>query len=49
MAKPVDIDLARQIREESERTKDETFPEGTKFMHPNRDRSKVYSIRLCAT
>lgn len=46
MAKTVDRDKARHLREESERTKDAPYPAGAKFTRPNRERSRVYSIRL---
>ena len=46
MAKTIDRKLAGQLREESERTKDAPFPAGTTYTRPNRDRSRVYSIRL---
>jgi len=46
MAKKIDRDLARRLREESEHTKDAPYPAGTKVTRPNRERSRVYSIRL---
>jgi hypothetical protein len=45
-AKTVDRDLINAIREESERTKDDPYPEGATYTRPNRERSRVYSIRL---
>ena len=44
--KKVDPDLVARIRAESERTKDEPYPPGARFTRPNRDRSRVYSVRL---
>ena len=46
MAKKMDPDLERRLRDESERTKDDPYPAGAKFTRPNRDRSRVYSVRL---
>ena len=46
MAKKFDPKLAKQLREESERTKDEPYPAGARYTRPNRDRSRVYSVRL---
>ena len=46
MAKKIDSGLERRLREESERTKDAPYPANAKFTRPNRDRSRVYSIRL---
>lgn len=46
MAKAVDHGLIEAIREESERTREEPYPAGTQFTRPNRDRSRVYSVRL---
>ena len=46
MAKKMDADLERRLREESERTKDDAYPAGARFTRPNRDRSRVYSVRL---
>jgi hypothetical protein len=46
MAKTIDPDLTAALREESERSKDLPYPPGARFTHPNRDRSRVYSIRL---
>jgi hypothetical protein len=46
MAKTIDRELADQLREESERTKEEPFPAGARYTRPNRDRSRVYSVRL---
>jgi hypothetical protein len=42
----VDLEVLERIAEELERTKDDPFPEGAMFTRPNRDRSRVYSIRL---
>jgi hypothetical protein len=46
MAKTIDRKLAKQLREESERTKDAPYPKGATYTRPNRDRSRVYSVRL---
>lgn len=46
MAKTIDPDLAARLREESEQTQDDPYPEGVKVTRPNR--SKVYSVRLSA-
>jgi hypothetical protein len=46
VAKTIDRTLIQQIQQESERTKDEPYPSGSKFIRPNRERSKVYSVRL---
>ena len=46
MAKTIDRKLAEQLRAESERTKDEPYPVGATYTRPNRDRSRVYSVRL---
>jgi hypothetical protein len=46
MAKTIDTTLIQQIQEESERTKDDPYPPGSKYTRPNRERSKVYSVRL---
>jgi hypothetical protein len=46
MAKTIDPALAERLREESERTKDEPYPSGATFTRPNRERTRVYSIRL---
>ena len=46
MAKTIDRTLIQQIQEESERTKDESYPPGSTYTRPNRVRSKVYSVRL---
>jgi hypothetical protein len=46
MAKTIDRKLAEQLRGESERTKDEPYPVGATYTRPNRDRSRVYSVRL---
>ena len=42
----IDPELAARLREESEQTKDEHYPENVKAARPNR--SKVYSVRLSA-
>lgn len=44
MAKTVDPKLISALREESERTKDDSYPAGTRGKRPNR--SQVYSVRL---
>lgn len=44
MAKTVDPDLTRALREESERTKDQPYPAEAQLTRPNR--SRVYSVRL---
>lgn len=44
MAKTIDRDLAAQLRAESEATRDDDYPAGTRPTPPNR--SKVYSVRL---
>lgn len=46
MAKTIDRKLADRLREESERTKDEPYPPKAAYTRPNRDRSRVYSVRL---
>jgi hypothetical protein len=46
MAKTIDRKLAEQLREESERTKHEPYPADSTYTRPNRDRSRVYSVRL---
>jgi hypothetical protein len=46
MAKTIDRRMVEQLRDESERTKDEPFPVGAAYTRPNRDRSRVYSVRL---
>jgi hypothetical protein len=46
MAKTIDTKLVDQLRDESERTRDEPFPAGARYTRPNRDRSRVYSVRL---
>lgn len=46
MAKTIDPDLAGRLREESEATMDDPYPQHAHFTRPNRDRSKVYSVRL---
>lgn len=40
MAKTIDPDLARQIREESDQTKDAPLPDGATYTRPNRNRSQ---------
>lgn len=44
MAKTVDPDLTRALRDESERTKDQPYPAEAEPTRPNR--SRVYSVRL---
>lgn len=44
MAKTVDPDLTRALRDESERTKDQPYPAEAQLTRPNR--SRVYSVRL---
>ena len=46
MAKELSRKLAEQIREESERTKHDPYPDDVVFTQPNRDRSRVYTVRL---
>ena len=46
MAKTIDRKLAEQLREESERTKEKPYAAGAAYTRPNRDRSRVYSVRL---
>lgn len=46
MAKTVDPKLVAELREESERTKDDPYPADTRGERPNR--SQVYSVRLSA-
>ena len=46
MAKTVDPELIARLRQESEETKDEPYPEATRPTRPNR--SQVYSVRLSA-
>lgn len=46
MAKKVDRGLLDQLREESERTRDDPYPEQALPTRPNRGRSRVYSVRL---
>lgn len=46
MAKTTDPQLIARLREESERTKDDPFPEDVRVVRPNR--SQVYSVRLSA-
>lgn len=46
MAKTIDPNLAAQLREESEQTKDQPYPTNVTAARPNR--SKVYSVRLSA-
>lgn len=40
MAKTIDPQLIETIRGESERTKDDPYPEGATFRRPNRERSR---------
>ena len=44
MAKKIDRALVEKLREESERTKDDAYPQGARGSRPNR--TKVYSVRL---
>ncbi len=44
MAKKIDRALAAKLRQESEKTKDDAYPEGARGSRPNR--TKVYSVRL---
>lgn len=44
MAETVDAKLISQLRDESERTKDEPYPADSQGKRPNR--SQVYSVRL---
>jgi hypothetical protein len=46
MTNKTDRAVLAQLREESERTKDDPFPPGARPTRPNRGRSRVYSIRL---
>jgi hypothetical protein len=46
MAKAADRALLDQVREESERTKDDPYPKGARPTRPNRSRARVYSVRL---
>ena len=46
MAKTIDPKLISELREESERTKDDPYPAGARGTRPNR--SQVYSVRLSA-
>jgi hypothetical protein len=46
MAMTIDPKLIDTVRAESERTKNDPHPEGVAFTRPNRERSRVYSIRL---
>ena len=47
MTKTIDRKLAEQLREESERTEDEPYPaDRAPYTRPNRDRSRLYSVRL---
>ena len=46
MAKTIDRKLAEQLRDESERTKGARYPVDSTYTRPNRDRSRVYSVRL---
>lgn len=48
MAKAIDPSLTGELRRESERTKDDAYPEALRGSRPNRTRSKVYSVRLSA-
>jgi hypothetical protein len=44
MAKRIDSALAEKLRQESEKTKDDAYPQGARGSRPNR--TKVYSVRL---
>lgn len=44
MAKTIDPQLAARLREESEATREDEYPEDARPTRPNR--SKVYSVRL---
>ena len=44
MAKKIDPTLSEQLRQESERTKDDAYPKSARGSRPNR--TKVYSVRL---
>lgn len=44
MANTIDPSLAADLRDESERTKDDPYPETSSGSRPNRQ--KVYSVRL---
>lgn len=44
MAKKIDSALAEKLRQESEKTKDDAYPQGPRGSRPNR--TKVYSVRL---
>ncbi|MGL5928210.1 MAG: hypothetical protein ACRCY8_04675 [Dermatophilaceae bacterium] len=46
MAEMIEPGLAKRLRDESEQTKDDAYPEGAKGRRPNRQ--KVYSVRLSA-
>jgi hypothetical protein len=46
MAKTIDPAVAERLRQESEQTKDNDYPDGVIGTRPNR--SKVYSVRLSA-
>lgn len=46
MAKTIDPAAAEKLRQESEQTKDNDYPDGVIGTRPNR--SKVYSVRLSA-
>ena len=46
VAKKVDRALVEQIREESERTREEPYPNDARPARPNRGRSRVYSVGL---
>ena len=46
MAKRIEPELARRIRDESEQTKNTPLPDGAVYTRPNRNRSQVYSVRL---
>lgn len=44
MADKIDPEIIARVREESERTKDDPYPDGVTVTRPNR--SRVYSVRL---
>jgi len=46
MAQEADGGLLDQVREESERTKDDPYPDNARPARTDRGRSRVYSVRL---
>ena len=48
MAKTIDHRRASRLREESEKTKYQPYPEDVSYTRPNRERSRVCSVRLSA-